>query len=386
MFRISRFQGLLRHLPRGRFQGLVERHGADKHCKGFTAWSHLTAMVYAQLANTGSLRQIVTGFNAHEAHHYHLASRQLSRSTLADANAVRSPQLFADVAHSLMSELHGSARRSCKELLYLLDSTSITLKGPGFDEWTLPQRSRHTQGVKLHVLYCDQAQAPNWYSITRGNASDVSQGRDVPLERGSVYVFDKGYYDFDWWQRIGQAGAVFVTRFKTNVALHKVKSLRCDGSAVLSDELVRFAISRPRGGKRNSYTGVLRRVTVAREGAAPLVLATNDLHSSATVIAQRYRARWQVELYFKWIKQHLGIKRYCGRSENAVRIQILTALIAYLLLKLDHAAQGAVESLWTHTARLRAALFQRPEVEQRCSRRRRQHALDFAAVQQPLPL
>jgi hypothetical protein len=386
MFRISRFQALLRHVPRGRFQGLVERHGADKHCKGFTAWSHLTAMVYAQLAHAGSLRQIVTGFNAHPAHHYHLDSRPLSRSTLADANAARSPELFADVARSLMSELHGRAQRSCKELLYLLDSTSITLKGPGFDEWTLPQRTRHTQGVKLHVLYCNQAQAPRWYSITRGNASDVSQGRDVPLQRGSVYVFDKGYYDFDWWQRIDDAGAAFVTRFKTNVALHKVKSLPCDGTAVLGDELVRFAIKNPRGGKQNGYLGTLRRVTVAREGAAPLVLATNDLQSPAAVIAQRYKARWQVELYFKWIKQHLGIKRYCGRGENAVRIQILTALIAYLLLKLDHAAAGALESLWTHAARVRAALFQRPEVEERSDRRRRQHARAFATLQQPLPL
>jgi len=386
MFRISRFHALLRQVPRGRFENLVEQHGADKHCKGFGSWSQLTAMVYAQLAGAGSLRQIVTGFNAHSAHHYHLGTREISRTTLADANARRSPELFAEVARSLMSQLHRGVRRSCNELLYLLDSTSITLKGPGFDEWTLPRRTRHTQGVKLHVLYCDQASAPSWYSITGANVNDICQGKLAPLESGSVYVFDKGYCDYDWWQRIDDAKARFVTRFKTNVALQVVQSMPCEEPTVLADELVRLAIKNPRGGKRNGYSGVLRRVSVAREGAAALVLATNDLSSPATVIAQRYKARWQVELYFKWIKQHLGIKRYCGRSENAVRIQILTALIAYLLLRLDHLGHGAAESLWTHAARLRAALFQRPELEALALERRRRRACTLAALQYPLPL
>jgi len=387
MFRISRFQELIRHLPRGRFDNLVRRREADKHCKGFTPWNHMTAMVYGQLADARSLRQIVTGFNAHRAHHYHLdARRELSRSTLADANATRSPELFADVARSLMSELHEGMRRSCKELLYLLDSTAIMLKGPGFDEWTLPQRTRHVQGMKLHLMYCEQGRAPSWYSITRGNASDVSQGRQVPLERGSVYVFDKGYYDFDWWHSIHRAGATFVTRWKSNAALKVQRALAPEGEDIVGDDLVSFAIRTPRGGKRNAYDGVLRRVSVAREGKPPLLLATNDLDSPASVIAQRYKARWQVELYFKWIKQHLGIKRYCGRNENAVRIQILSALIAYMLLRLEHVANAANEDLWTFTTRVRASLFQRPQAERSLEERRRRRLEELNAVQGALAL
>ena len=389
MFRISRIQELFAQLPRGGVQRLVAQTGSDKHCKGFSSWDHLVAMVYAQLSQARSLRQVEAGFNAQDTHHFHLGTQAVRRSTLADANAKRTPQVFEEVARSLMSRAERQLRSSCRELLYLLDSTAITLKGLGFDDWTQAHSTRHVQGVKLHMLYSAQTQAPCWQSITMGNASDVSQGRTVPLQPGAVYVFDKGYYDYDWWARIDRAGAVFVTRYKYNAVLRLQQQLPVPPEAaevVLADELVCFANKTPRGGKRNSYDKALRRVTVARQGKRALVLATNDLDSPASLIAQRYKERWEVELFFKWIKQHLDIKRFYGRSENAVRVQILTALITYLLLRLYHAAHGAKESLWTFLGELRATLFQRPSVEAEAYRRRRQRQRAWDALQPELPL
>lgn len=384
MFRISRIQELLKTVPRGQFDGLVQRQQADKHTKKFKAWDQFTVMVYAQLSGATGLRQLEAGFNAQRTHHYHLGTQELRRSTLADANARRSPQLFADIARSLMARTQRSVQRSCKDLLYLLDSTSITLSGRGFDEWTAPTRTRHTQGVKVHVLYEGHSQAPCWHSITAANVNDIDEGVRLDIQPHGTYVFDKGYCDYNWWQHIDAQGARFVTRFKRNAAVtlvHECVVPEAARGVVLSDQIVRFKYKSQGGGRRNRYQRTLRRVEVAREGDTPLVLATNDLHSPALEIARLYKDRWQVELFFKWIKQHLNIKRFLGESENAVRIQILTALITYLLLVLYRQANALTASLWNVLAELRATLFQRPGIEATTYRRRRTRLAEFAAVQ-----
>jgi putative transposase len=206
----------------------------------------------------------------------------------------------------------------------------------------------------------------------------------VPIEPGATYVFDKAYVDYNWWHDIHTQGAYFVTRFKRNAAL-RVKTDREvppeAASIVLKDQIVQFAHRRQGGGRHNRYEGELRRVEVAREGDTPLVFATNDLESTASEIAQLYKDRWQVELFFKWIKQHLNIKRLCGRSENAVRIQVLTALISYLLLTLYKQAHGVKKSLWDLLAELRSTLFQRPSVEAAQYQRRRLQQHEFNARQ-----
>jgi len=174
-----------------------------------------------------------------------------------------------------------------------------------------------------------------------------------------------------------------VTRFKRNAALAHVQELPLSAEGeILCDALVRLSNPKPGAGRKNPYQIPLRRITVAREqGQAPLVLATNDLDSPAQLIAQRYKERWGIELFFKWIKQHLRIKRFFGRSEAAVRIQILTALITYLLLHIYAQAQGSKESLWMLLAQLRAGLFTRPEAETSYYRRRRQEAQKMAEIQ-----
>jgi putative transposase len=388
MYRICRFQEVMRGLPRDGFQRVVDAHEGDKYSKGFSCWDQLLVMSYGQLAGASGLRDLEVGFNRHRMQHYHLGTHEVRRSTLADANRRRNPEVFAAVARRLMGQVQRRVRRQSERLMYLLDATAITLRGDGFDAWTKATRTDHHQGVKLHTVYAVQAQAPCQASITAANVNDIVEGVKVPLQADAVYVFDKGYYDFGWWHQINQAGALFVSRFKNNVRLKRLQRRavpRQAAGVVLADERVQFDNLTPRGGHRNRYTQPLRRIVVARpENDTPLVLATNDLRSSALTIAQRYKDRWQIELFFKWIKQHLKITRFVGRSENAVRIQILIALITYLLLSLYRAAHASTASLWEVLRELRLTLFQRPETEAAVFRRRREQRAEFARLQPAL--
>jgi putative transposase len=389
MFRINRFQELMKGLPRGVVDRLVDAHGSDKHSKGFTSWDHLIAMVYAQLAGVSSLRELTTGFNAQMASHYHLGVSAIKRSTLADANSKRSDHLFADIAQHLMGMAHRQLRRETEEFVYLLDATSLTLKGRGLDEWTLKNRTRDCQGLKVHVEYAQHEQIPTRCRITAPTVNDISEAQRWPIESQAKYVFDKGYYDYNWWNSLDQSGAFFVTRFKYNAALVLEKALAIPQDAaafILADEIVRFKHRNPRGGKRNTYEQPLRRITVVREGKKPLIFATNDMISSAQAIAKNYQDRWQIELFFKWIKQHLKIKRFIGCSENAIRIQIYTALISYLLVAIYKQISGCGESLWECLIMIRATLFQRSQTERELFDRRRREREDLAFLQAELCL
>lgn len=367
MFSISRFQTLMNRLPQQVFERAVETHQADKHNKGFSRRSHLVAMIYAQLSGASSLRTVAAGFNAHASHHYHLGVSPVKRSTLADANRKAPVGVFAAVAQALMVNVQRQVRRDAEPLLHLLDSTSFTLKGREFDAWTWADRTRNTQGLKLHVMYDTRRHAPCWVDFSAANVNDIDKARDLSLEAGRCYVFDRGYYNFGWWQAIDTAQAQFVTRFKRNAAIRVVSQrphAEIDGEHILADDIVTFLPRHNRAGHTHPYQAPLRRVTVHRpDHKTPLILATNDLDSPATVIAERYKTRWRIELFFKWIKQHLRIKQFLGRNENAVKIQILTALIAYLLVTLyrQHSAQG--KTLWECLAMLRVSLFQRPHIE-----------------------
>ncbi len=386
MFRITTFHELMKGLPRGSFDQLVSRHNADKYCKRFGHWDHLVAMVYAQLSGTTGLRPLETGFNNHVAHHYHLGTRSIRRTTLADANERRADTVFSDAAAWLMGKVSGQLRKQSKELLYLLDSTSITLKGREFDRWTAARRTRNTQGIKLHVLLDTKGQVPVWQTMSAANVNDVEQAAAVPLQAGALYVFDKGYCDYNWWHRIDAARALFVTRFKRNAALvlEQEREIPADAAdIVLQDRIVRFKYKHQGGKRINQYAKALRCITIVRpDKPTPLVLATNDLRSTALEIAQRYKERWGIELFFKWVKQHLKIKQFFGRTENAVRIQLLTALISYLLVALYKQARGLTASLWECLCLVRATLFQRPDIDASRYRKRRQE-LELSAQVQP---
>lgn len=385
MYRISRFHDIMKALPHNTFDRVVQAHQADKHSKGFSCWDQLLAMIYAQLSGASSLRVLETGFNSQRTQHYHLGTAPIRRSTLSDANSRRKTEVFVDTARLLMSQATRNLRREGEALLYLLDSSPISLKGSGFDVWANQNATHRTQGVKLHVLYASNENIPAQHSISAPNVNDIDEGRKIKIEPNAIYVFDKGYCDYNWWDCINKQKALFVTRFKRNAAL-AVECSRAipeeDAALILKDEIVRFANRHPRGGRKNHYKNPLRRITVARpDHDQSLVLATNDLDSQASVIARRYKDRWGVELFFKWIKQHLKIKGFLGRNENAVRIQILTALITYLLLAIYRKTQGYTGSLWILLAEVRATLFQRPTIEAELYRRRKQASDEFAARQ-----
>lgn len=384
MFSITTFSELLKGLPRATFDKLVSAHKGDKYVKKFAHWDHLIAMLYAQMTEAPGLRPLEAGFNSHTSHLYHLGTKPLRRSTLAEANQNRSDAVFNDVVTGLMAQVSATLRSDCAELMYLLDSTSITLKGREFDQWTLENRTRNTQGIKLHMLLDAHSQMPHWHRFSPANVNDVELASDVPLREGALYVFDKGYCSYSWWHRIDKAGAQFVTRFKSNASLAclEQRAVPVDATTViLSDEIVQLKNRNPGGGRRNPYTAPLRRITVARaDKPTPMQIATNDLASPAMQIAQRYKERWGIELFFKWIKQHLKIKKFLGRSENAVRIQILTALISYLLLALYKHRHAMIGSLWDCLAVVRATLFQRQATEN-YYKKKRQRQLQIAACQ-----
>lgn len=368
MFSISRIHQVLQLVPRGAFDRIVEEHQADKYTKKFGCWQQLLAMVYVQLSGTKSLRELEMGFNAHPNQHYHLGMGAVRRTTLSDANATRNPIVFAELLQLLIAQGGRSARKQRKELLYLLDATRVPL-GEG--------------AIKLHVLLNADTEAVAAASITPANVNDITEARKLDIEPAATYVFDKGYCHYNWWHEIHTTKSRWVTRFRRDARLNFLGERAVRGD-IQRDSIVAFALRNPRGGCRNLYSAPLRRIEVCRPGKAPLVLATNDLRSSASRIAGLYKQRWQIELLFKWLKQHLQIRRFVGKNENAARIQLLTALIAYMLVLLLKTQSGFKDSLWMLLAQLRHSLFQRPQTEESYWRRRKRQQRYINSVQPSL--
>lgn len=385
MFSLCRLQHLMQQLPRGAFDAAVLEHGTDRWCKGFTSQQHLQAMVYAQLSGASSLRELEIAFNPHRRQRCQLGSGPIRRTTLADANSRRSPAPFEAAVRSLMQQAGRTARQHRQQMAYLLDSTTIRLCGRGF-EWTEPSATRDP-GVKLHVMYEAHEQYVDRHEITATNVNDVEVARRWPIEPGATYVFDKAYCDYAWWARMNDAGARLVTRAKTNAALVPVRQRRirkADRGVILSDCIECFKHKSNRSGHRNAYTGLIRRIQVARLDDAPLWLLTNDLRSPAAQIAQLYKQRWGVELLFKWVKQHLQVRRFLGRSQNAVRIQLLVALIVYLLVLLYRNTRHPRRSLWLVLAELRHGLLLPPHEDLSSWQRHRQRMAYFSSLQPSL--
>ena len=324
------FARLLKPVSRRRFSASVERHDADAYDKNFSSWDHLVALVFAQLSGAGSLRGLEAGWEANGHHHYHLGAGRIVRSTLSDASGRRPVAVFEETFSDLARLAGRQMRRASAQLVQLIDSSPIPLgalhAGRAFNG--------RIKGAKLHLVYDPQADIPQVASITPANVNDITFARTIPVRPGAVYVFDKGYCSLSLWQKIHDAGAVFVTRPKSNAAFETVglnDIHPSEDANIIADEIVCHR-------SRNTWRGTLdfhmRRLTVRRDDGKLLQIVTNDLTRSASDIAGLYRQRWQIELLFRWIKQHLKIRRFLGRSENAVKLQIYAALIAYLLLRL----------------------------------------------------
>jgi putative transposase len=361
MHRPNTFSLLKRQLDQISVRKIIKNHEADKYCKGFDTYQHLMVMIFAQIYGCKSLRELEFVFNSHHQKHYHLGLNTVVRSTLSYANMHRGVDVFSDFLKILLHRLGRKEKAEIKDLVFLLDSTSITLKGHGFDDWTKATKNRCTQGLKLHVEYSLNDLLSTNNIITAPNVNDLSVAREMVLQSGATYVFDKAYCDYNWWLKIEEKGSHFVTRLKNNAAIKTIQTrpIPAEDSSIIEEDITFcFTNKHPRGGKKLLYSKPLRRVSVKRDdGKKILYLVTNDLDSKALQISETYKRRWLVELFFKWIKQNLRITRFMGHSETAVKIQIITALIAYTLIVALHKELRIYDTIREMLLMFKARLF-----------------------------
>lgn len=355
----SVFHDLLKHVPWSAFEQLVDEHGADRRIRRLSTKSQFVALLYAQFAGATSLREIVTGLASHATRLYHVGAVKVCRSTLADANALRSADVFVDLFTRMMKQAHRGLRRKLAEAVYLIDSTGLPLTRLSSD---FARFSKKAVGAKLHLIYDPDADRPVYTAVTPARVNDITAAQAMPIEPGATYVFDLGYYDYRWWAELDAAGCRIVTRFKANTPLQCIETRPVEG-AILSDR-IGFLPKRQAKSRRNPMQAPVREVCIATETGKLLRILSNDLDASAQEIADLYKKRWAIELFFRWIKQNLKITRFLGTSENAIRIQIAIALIAFLLLRLAQAAQQKVKSPLAFIRLVRANLMHRRRIDQ----------------------
>lgn len=356
----SVFHEVLKHIPWAIFDESVKRHDADARVRRLSTKSQLVALLYGQLSGSSSLREVEAGLRSHEARLYHLGAKPVRRSTLADANALRPAAVFIELFAEMMRRAHRGLRRALAETTYLIDSTWLRLNARSV-QWA--RFSTGVCGVKLHVVYDPDADCPIYAGITPRRVNDITAAQAMPIEPGATYVFDLGYYDYAWWAKLDAAQCRIVTRFKSHTRLDAIEDLPVpEGDDLLSDR-IGFLPARQAKSRKNPMQDAVREVRVTTETGKVLRILTNDLDASAREIADLYKRRWAIELFFRWIKQTLKITRFLGTSENAVRIQIAVALIAFLLLRLAQATQKVVDSPLAFARLIRANLMQRRRID-----------------------
>ena len=356
----SVFHDLLKRVPWDIFTGLVCEHGSDKHVRRLSTKDQFIALLYGQLSSGESLREITGGLESHSARLYHVGGRAVKRSTLADANARRPAAVFSGLFSEMVARAQRGLRRKIGEATYLIDATSLRLSGTG-SEWA--HFSAMACGAKLHVIYDADAERPIYAAVTPARVNDITVAQRMPIEAGATYVFDLGYYDFGWWAALDAAGCRIVTRFKSHTPLTvTAENDVSEGGAILSDRIGLLPQRQARN-RRNPFSDPVREVTVKIETGKVLRILCNDLDAPAQEIADLYKRRWEIELFFRWVKQTLRIRHFLGVSENAVRIQIAVALIAYLLLHLAKADQNTVKSPLAFARLVRANLMHRKRID-----------------------
>ena len=349
---------LLKAVPRCRFERLVAQHRGGYRERGFSFWSQFVTMVYAQLSGASSLRELVAALGSHGNLLYHLGLGGVRRSTIADANRDRPAGLFAAVFDLLLPQLTGRRGSEARQLVRLIDATSLRLSDTlcGWAGFSVGYAA-----VKLHLVYDPQAECPTYFAVTPARVNDIVEAKKMPIEPGATYVFDLGFYDFGWWAELDESDCRFVTRLKDNSPVTVLETAPVTDPAILSDRRVRLT-QRLAYSRKNPYQKTVREIIVRRDEGKTLRLLTNDLEAPAAAIAELYRTRWQIELFFKWVKQNLRIKRFLGTSENAVRIQIVTALIAYLLIRIAQQSWPCSLSMQDLARLIRANLMHRKPI------------------------
>jgi len=352
----SIFSQIVKLIPRGKFQAAVEKHHSEKHAKGLSSWSQFIALLFCQLGGAKSLREIIGGLAASEGKLRHLGvDRAPKRSTLAYANEHRDWHLyetvFAELVQVCQDDAHYRKRKfRFKHPLLTLDSTVIPVAVEMFD-WA--QYVRTKGAVKLHLILDNQGWLPQYAVVSDGKTADVTVARSLEFAPGAMLVFDRGYEDHKWWRNLTAGDVSFVSRLKDSTGYRIVEQRQVTGNNILRDEVITLTSE---DGQTEPMK--LRRIEVWLEDKQDtIVFVTNHLKLAARTIAAIYRDRWQIELFFKAIKQSLRIKTFIGTSENAVETQIWTALIAMLLVRYVQMHSTWKWSLSNLVALLRQQLF-----------------------------
>lgn len=329
------FAQLTDFLPRRVFDRIVDKYEGNKRVRSFTCWNQMLCMVFGQLTARDSMRDLILSLEAHQSKYYHLGfGPTVSRRNLGTANEKRDCKIFEEFAYVLIAEARRSCYRGDFEIeidgnVYALDSTTIDLCLNIF--WWAEFR-KHKGGIKLHTLFDIKTSIPSFLHISTAKVHDVNIMDIIPYEKGSFYVADKGYTDFLRLHRIHTNGSFFVISAKDNLQFRRMYSKRVDKSTgVLNDHIGKLVVYK----SKTEYPEKLRRIKYYdSEHDLSLVFLTNNMDLSATDIALLYKKRWAVELFFKWMKQHLKIKSFWGTTLNAVKIQMYCAVIAYCLVAL----------------------------------------------------
>jgi hypothetical protein len=390
MLRVASIFGQILHeIPRTTFESLVRSHRAERFSKGFSTWTQLVAMVFSQLARADSLREICHGLATTTGKLVHLGLRSSPcRSTLSYANAHRPAKLFEDLFFATLDRFrrlghlgHHKPFRFKNKLL-TLDSTTVTLCLALFP-WASYQRAKG--GIKLHVLLNGDDYVPEYVVMSEGRRADLRIAQTLSLPRDSIVVMDRAYIDFDMLERWTKSGVYWVTRSKTNLEffVHERRPVPKVGRILRDEVVVRMAEIVTAGERFRQY---IRRIVVkGDEPGEEITLLTNHMGFGATTISRIYRHRWTIEVFFRTLKQNLKIKTFVGTSENALRIQIWTALLVLLVLKWLHHVSAAGWSISNLAYLLRMNLFTYRDLKEWLANPLATPALLPASVQQALP-
>ncbi len=327
------FTQLCSFLPKRIFDCLVDKYEGNKWVKSFTCWHHLLVMVFGQLSNRKSMRDLIVTLNAHRSKFYRLGlGKSVTRSNLSKANEVREARIFKEYADRLIDiarrKRDGLKEFFVKNKVFAFDSTTISLCLSVY-WWTKLHHSKG--GVKAHTLYDVKTDVPAFVIVTDASVHDSQVMGDIPYEADAIYIFDRAYMDTGQLYAIALLKAFFVVREKHKMKFDVIEDKRYNNPAtgIMADQIVRFSGSKT----KNKYPETIRRVIYYDSiGNRTFVFYTNNTDLSAEDIAELYKNRWSVELFFKWLKQHLHVKEFYGTSEKAVNIQIYSAIITYCLV------------------------------------------------------
>lgn len=346
---------MLKMFSRYEFQKAVSETGTERHTRGFSSWNHFVAMLFGQLAGQDNLRGIEAGLATQSQQLYHLGIKPIHRSTLSYANEHRSNELFYKIFMLMLSKCQAIAPKHAfkfKNPLYSIDATHIELCLSLYNWATF----RTTKGaIKLHVKLNHAGYLPTFMVLTPGNVPDPKCAPSIPLEKGDVAIFDRGYADFAWFNSLDDKGVFFVTRLKKDVCY---KVIERNNTSKLKNIVCDQIIACTGFCSKRKFKNNLRRIRSRDpETGKSIVILTNNFEWSAATIARIYKERWQIELFFKCIKQQLKVKSFVGTSKNAMLSQLWVALIAYLLLSYLKFKSKFTWSLYTLCSILPTNLF-----------------------------